>query len=194
MNKFIIFNFSVLWIFLNLFIGFIVFLMLIKDNYSREVIIDPNSKFIVVATGGSNRILEGINILKKYGNMKMLITGVGEGITKSDIAKAISASKKEIMYLKCCVDLGSSAVNTRGNANEAFLWLKKNNSNNSFLVTANYHMPRLINEFKKVDPNFVVNVIPIKPKLDPIKHIYFPRNFIIVFREYLKFLISKSNI
>ena len=55
-------------------------------------------------------------------------------------------------------------------------------------------MPRLINEFKKVDPNFVINVIPIKPKLDPIKHIYFPRNFIIVFKEYLKFLISKSNI
>ena len=104
MNKFIIFNFSVLWIFLNLFIGFIVFLMLIKDNYSREVIIDPNSKFIVVATGGSNRILEGINILKKYGNMKMLITGVGEGITKSDIARAISASKKEIqLMLNLCI-------------------------------------------------------------------------------------------
>ena len=194
MNKFIIFNISLLWIFLNLFIGFIVFLILIKDNYSKEVIIDPISKFIVVATGGSNRILEGINIFKKYNNMKMLITGVGEGITKSDIAKAISAGKKQIMYLECCVDLGSSAVNTRGNAKEASLWLKKNNSNNSFLVTANYHMPRLINEFKRVDPNFVFNIIPVKPKLDPIKDIYFPGNFIIVFREYLKFLISKSNL
>ena len=34
-----------------------------QNNYSRKII-DPNSKFIVVATGGSNRILEGINILK----------------------------------------------------------------------------------------------------------------------------------
>ena len=101
-----------------------VFLILIKDYYSKEVIIDPNSKFIVVATGGSNRILEGINIFKKYNNMKMLITGVGEGITKSDIAKAISAGEKQIMYLECCVDLGSSAVNSRGNAKEASLWLK----------------------------------------------------------------------
>ena len=78
MNKFVIFNFSLLWIFLNLCIGFIVFLILINNNYSAENIIDPNSKFIVVATGGSNRILEGINIFNKYKNMKMLITGVGE--------------------------------------------------------------------------------------------------------------------
>ena len=40
--------------------------------------------------------------------MKMLITGVGEGITKSDIAKAISANKKQINFLNCCVDLGNS--------------------------------------------------------------------------------------
>ena len=76
MNKFVIFNFSLLWIFLNLCIGFIVFLILINNNYSEENIIDPNSKFIVVATGGSNRILEGINIFNKYKNMKILITGV----------------------------------------------------------------------------------------------------------------------
>ena len=194
MNKFVIFNFSLLWIFFNLFIGFIAFLVLINNNYSEENVIDPNSKFIVVATGGSNRILEGINIFNKYEKMKMLITGVGEGITKSDIAKAISANNKQIKFLNCCVDLGNSALNTRGNAKEAFLWLTKNNSKNSFLVTANYHMPRLINEFNKVDPKLILNIIPVKPKLDPVKDIYIPSNFSIVFREYLKFLITKFHI
>ena len=194
MNKFVIFNFSLLWIFLNFFIGFIAFLLLINNNYSEENVIDPNSKFIVVATGGSNRILEGINIFNKYEKMKMLITGVGEGITKSDIAKAISANNKQIKFLNCCVDLGNSALNTRGNAKEAFLWLTKNNSKNSFLVTANYHMPRLINEFNKVDPKLILNIIPVKPKLDPVKDIYIPSNFSIVFREYLKFLITKFHI
>ena len=194
MNKFVIFNFSLLWIFFNLFIGFIAFLVLINNNYSEENVIDPNSKFIVVATGGSNRILEGINIFNKYEKMKMLITGVGEGITKSDIAKAISANNKQIKFLNCCVDLGNSALNTRGNAKEAFLWLTKNNSKNSFLVTANYHMPRLINEFNKVDPKLALNIIPVKPKLDPVKDIFIPSNFIIVFREYLKFLITKFQI
>ena len=194
MNKFVIFNFSLLWIFLNLFIGFIAFLLLINNNYSEENVIDPNSKFIVVATGGSNRILEGINIFNKYEKMKMLITGVGEGITKSDIAKAISANNEQIKFLDCCVDLGNSALNTRGNAKEAYLWLTKNNSKNSFLVTANYHMPRLINEFNKVDPKLVLNTIPVKPKLDPVKDIYIPSNFGIVFREYLKFLITRFHI
>ena len=194
MNKFVIFNFSLLWIFLNLFIGFIAFLLLINNNYSEENIIDPNSKFIVVATGGSNRILEGINIFNKYEKMKMLITGVGEGITKSDIAKAISANNEQIKFLDCCVDLGNSAINTRGNAKEAYLWLTKNNSKNSFLVTANYHMPRLIYEFKKVDPKLALNIIPVKPKLDPVKDIFIPSNLSIVFREYLKFLITKFHI
>ena len=126
--------------------------------------------------------------------MKMLITGVGEGITKSDIAKAISANKKQINFLNCCVDLGNSALNTKGNAKEAYLWLTKNNTKNSFLVTANYHMPRLINEFKKVDPTLVLNIIPVKPKLDPVKDIFIPSNLIIVFKEYLKFLITKFHI
>ena len=55
-------------------------------------------------------------------------------------------------------------------------------------------MPRLINEFNKVDPKLVLNIIPVKPKLDPVKDIYIPSNFNIVFREYLKFLITKFHI
>ena len=55
-------------------------------------------------------------------------------------------------------------------------------------------MPRLINEFKKVDPKLVLNTIPVKPKLDPVKDILIPSNLIIVFKEYLKFLITKFHI
>ena len=126
--------------------------------------------------------------------MKMLITGVGEGITKSYIAKAISANKKQINFLNCCIDLGNSALNTKGNAKEAYLWLTKNNTKNSFLVTANYHMPRLIYEFKKVDPKLALNIIPVKTKLDPVKDIFIPSNLIRVLKEYLKFLITKFHI
>ncbi len=46
----------------------------------------------------------------------------------------------------------------------------------------------------QVDPTLVLNIIPVKPKLDPVKDIFIPSNFIIVFREYLKFLITKFHI
>ena len=65
MNKFVIFNFSLLWIFLNLFIGFIAFLLLINNNYSEENVIDPNSKFIVVAT----------SFVTRKRNMLMVVSG-----------------------------------------------------------------------------------------------------------------------
>ena len=55
-------------------------------------------------------------------------------------------------------------------------------------------MPRLINEFNKVDPTLVLNIIPVKPKLDPVKDIFIPSNFIIVFQRIFKFLITKFHI
>ena len=123
----------------------------------------------------------------------MLITGVGKGISKVDIASAINANKVQTEILECCVDLDLSATNTQGNAHEAGIWLKKNNSKNSFLVTANYHMPRLILEFKRVNPRINLNIIPVKPDLDPINKMYLPNNFILISKEYLKFIITKSN-
>ena len=77
---------------------------------------------------------------------------------------------------------------------EASEWLKKNDSKNSFLVTANYHMPRLTLEFKRVNPKINLNIIPVKPDLDPINKMYLPNNFILISKEYLKFLITKSNL
>ena len=124
---------------------------------------------------------------------KMLITGVGKGISKNDIAKSIDADKTQYNILNCCVDLDLTAINTKGNALEANEWLKKNDSKNSFLVTANYHMPRLILEFKRVNPKINLNIIPVKPDLDPINKMYLPNNFILISKEYLKFIITKSS-
>ncbi len=55
--------------------------------------------------------------------------------------------KKQV--LNCCVDLGLSALNTQGNAHESYRWLKRHRAQSTFLVTANYHMPRLVLEFEK---------------------------------------------
>ena len=179
---------------LNLIAGLISFIILIKNNFTEEKFIYQKTSSIVVATGGSNRILRGIQLIEEDLNRKMLITGVGKGISKVDIASAINANKIQTEILKCCVDLDLSAINTYGNAKEAGLWLKKNNSTNSFLVTANYHMPRLILEFSRLRPKINLNIVPVKPDLDPITRIYLPNNFLLVSKEYLKFIITKAKV
>ena len=194
MNKLLILlKFFLFWSAVNIFVGLIAFIILVKSNFSQAKILFQDTKSVVVATGGSNRILKGINLIEDNIERKMLITGVGKGISKTDIAKAINANQKQSTILNCCVDLDLTAINTRDNALKASEWLKKNSSKNSFLVTANYHMPRLILEFKKVNPKINLNIIPVKPDLDPINKMYLPNNFILISKEYLKFIITKSN-
>jgi len=176
---------------INLIVGFVSFIYLIKKNFSEEVIIASNTKYIIVATGGSNRILKGLQLTQIENDRKMLITGVGKGIKKDDIAKAILANEVQKQVLNCCVDLGLSALNTQGNAYESYRWLKHHNAQSSFLVTANYHMPRLVLEFERIAPEIKVNLVPVQPSNDPIQKIYLPRNLILVTKEYLKFVIKK---
>ena len=176
---------------INLVIGFVSFIYLIKKDFSEKEIISNNTKHIIVATGGSNRILKGLLLTQIENDRKMLITGVGKGIKKGDIAKAILANEEQIQVLNCCVDLGLSALNTQGNAYESYRWLKHHNAQSSFLVTANYHMPRLVLEFERIAPEIKVNLVPVQPSNDPIQKIYLPKNLILVTKEYLKFVIKK---
>ena len=179
---------------LNLITGLISFIILIKSDFNKEKFIYQNTSSIVVATGGSNRILRGVQLIEEDLKRKMLITGVGKGISKIDIASAINANKVQTEILECCVDLDLSATNTQGNAYEAGIWLKKNNLTSSFLVTANYHMPRLILEFSKLNPKINLNIIPVKPDKDPINNIYLPSNFLLISKEFLKFILTKTKV
>lgn len=179
---------------LNLITGLISFIILIKSDFNKEKFIYPNTSSIVVATGGSNRILRGVQLIEEDLKRKMLITGVGKGISKIDIASAINANKVQTEILECCVDLDLSATNTQGNAYEAGIWLKKNNLTSSFLVTANYHMPRLILEFSSLNPKINLNIIPVKPDKDPINNIYLPSNFLLISKEFLKFILTKTKV
>ena len=195
MNKlFILFKLFSISLGLNLITGSISFIILIKSDFNKEKFIYQNTSSIVVATGGSNRILRGVQLIEEDLKRKMLITGVGKGISKIDIASAINANKVQTEILECCVDLDLSATNTQGNAYEAGIWLKKNNLTSSFLVTANYHMPRLILEFSKLNPKINLNIIPVKPDKDPINNIYLPSNFLLISKEFLKFILTKTKV
>jgi uncharacterized SAM-binding protein YcdF (DUF218 family) len=115
---------------------------------------------IVVLTGGSERIDEGLALLRAGLGEKMLITGVAEGISLED---ALGATREELEDVACCVELGHTAANTAGNALEAAQWMKREGVTSLRLVTGSYHMPRSLLEFERVMPDARVIANPVFP-------------------------------
>ena len=60
-----------------------------------------------------------------------------------------------------------------------------------YLVTANYHMPRLFLELRNQSPD--IKIIPISVQADskPLENIWMPKNFSLLIIEFFKFITKK---
>ncbi len=115
---------------------------------------------IVVLTGGSERIEEGLALLRSSFGRKLLVTGVAEGLSLDDVLGAENARSEEVA---CCVELGHTAANTAGNASEAARWMAREGLTSLRLVTGSYHMPRSLLEFRRAMPETRVIANPVFP-------------------------------
>lgn len=115
---------------------------------------------IVVLTGGSERIEEGLALLRGGLGRKLLVTGVAEGLALDDVLGAENARVEEVA---CCVELGHTAANTAGNASEAARWMAREGFSSLRLVTGSYHMPRSLLEFRRAMPEARVIANPVFP-------------------------------
>jgi uncharacterized SAM-binding protein YcdF (DUF218 family) len=122
---------------------------------SHEIAITRNADGIVVLTGGSSRVSDGMDLLAAERARRLLISGVRVGNGRVDISRAMPEHQK---LLTCCVDLGRFAINTRGNAVEARRWAGERGFRSLIVVTSNYHMPRAISEFSHAMPG--IDLIP----------------------------------
>ena len=75
--------------------------------------------------------------------MRMLITGVGKGIS-NQLTETFAKSARQKAIFACCVDLDATAIDTKGNAIAARNWAQAHQLSSLSLVTANYHMPRAL--------------------------------------------------
>jgi len=149
---------------------------------------------IVVLTGGGDRLATGFTLLERGLGRKLLITGVAEGVTLSDLVttldtKAVPLPSPEM--LACCVSLGYAADNTVGNAQESAAWLKQEGFASIRLVTANYHMKRSLLEFGRVLPHIAIVPYPVFPPevSDPL-WFFNPRTILLLVNEYHKYLVA----
>ena len=173
--------FAVAWLF-----GFYRFLELIPEpGQASPRVTDA----IVVLTGGAGRVREGLRLLEAGFAGKLFISGVHGGV---DAQALLRVARRAPGNLECCIVIDHAAHSTRGNARETAKWVQKEGHRSLRLVTASYHMPRSLLEFR--------HTLPAGTEIEP--HPVFPEGFRadgwlpwrgsgrLVFSEYHKFVAA----
>ena len=166
---------------------------------SSEKYVNNRSSNIVILTGGTNRIKDGLKIISNFdtsknNNFKILVSGTGKGFSKNSLKKQLGPNFNSNL-IECCIELDSISKNTYTNASETLKWSKKNNIKEFVLITSNYHMPRAFLEFKNRMPDLKIHTFTITPTKHIIKNwLSSYQTFSLVFKEYCKFIIASLRI
>lgn len=151
---------------------------------------DPVSRTdaIVVLTGGSRRLATGLRLLAEGKADRLFVSGVHKRV---EIARLLERAPAGAGDLACCVEAGHGAVNTAGNAAETAAWMRRHGYHSLRLVTASYHMPRSLLEFRYALSE--VRVIPHPVFPDGVKMGQWwrwPGTAALIVGEYNKFLLA----
>jgi uncharacterized SAM-binding protein YcdF (DUF218 family) len=128
------------------------------NSYPHDLAHKPEA--IVVLTGGSNRIEEGLELMTNLGCPNMFISGVNKDVSRHDILERV---QKNFDASQCELELGYTARNTHENAQEVLSWLRKKDYKSMVLVTAHYHMPRSLLEFQAIAPDIAITPYVVTP-------------------------------
>jgi uncharacterized SAM-binding protein YcdF (DUF218 family) len=156
-------------------LGFVLFGVSLAKPAGAE-----RTEAVVVLTGGKGRIERGMQVLKEGGARRMLISGADPSVTRADLARRLGPGT--LKTLRCCVDLGSEAVDTRSNAEEARRWMTRRGYRSVRLVTSDWHMRRAAYEFRQDLPRarIVEDAVQTRPSLWAL------------FLEYNKYLLRRA--
>ena len=118
-----------------------------------------------VAGRGPDRIAGATALLAGGKAGRMLISGVNERTTRTELARE---NPRYAALVECCVDIGYAAENTHGNAVETARWSRRNGLRSLIVVTADFHMPRALAELRGALPEARLLAYPIRtPRLQP---------------------------
>lgn len=171
---------------IGLFVGFLSFVDRIEQQTPARV---DHAEGMIVLTGGADRVADAIELFSRGYADRLLITGVNQVITKSEIARLNPRSRD---LIECCVDLGYAAVNTIGNAREARDWVEQNRISQSLIiVTSNYHMPRAMAELRHELPDYDLRPYPVVGlRMRDVSWWRSPHAARVLGTEYLKYLVA----
>ena len=144
-----------------------------------------NKVGVVALTGGSNRIARAIELLNFGYGEKMLISGVRPGTTMN----LITAREDIKHYQGQKVDLGYTAKDTVGNAQEIAEWVEKHDINEIYAVTSFYHIPRSRLELEHRMPTIKIHFVAVESDFIAPKWWTKWKSLRFLAGEYTKFLI-----
>lgn len=171
---------------ITLGIGFLVFI----DSLARQ-----ESEFgrqvdgIAALTGGADRIGDALSVLREGRARRLLISGVNSHTSDQALIRAIGHPD----LFACCVDIGRSALNTVGNAQETADWTRRHGYATVMIVTSNYHMPRALVELRRHLKNVEFIAHPVMSETVRIETWWQdPSVFRLLGIEYLKYLAAEA--
>lgn len=138
--------------------GILFFAASLERREPRDVAVADG---IVVVTGGADRITEALSLMERGKGRRLLISGVNTQSTPEQLRRRWPG-REELFH--CCVDLDYQARNTHGNAIESRAWARKNNFRSLVLVTASYHLPRTMLEFRAAMPDIEITGFAVVPE------------------------------
>ena len=145
---------------------------------------------IVVFTGGQDRIKDAIRLLADGFARRLLISGVHPETTAA--ALAAQAGDRSDLF-GCCIDLGHSARDTIGNAEETALWARKQGFTSLIIVTSSYHMPRSLAETRRAMPEAQLDGYAIATSsVDFERWWQSPQAVSLLMFEYVKLLATRA--
>lgn len=143
---------------------------------------------IVVLTGGQGRLETGLALLSANMAKRLFVSGVYRGVDVKTLFETLQRSPGE---LESRIGIGD-ATNTIGNADETAAWARHYGVRSIRLVTASYHMPRSLIEFRHALPD--VTMVPHPVFSDNVKQNEWwawPGTAALIAREYTKYLLAR---
>ncbi|HTH29226.1 MAG TPA: YdcF family protein [Sphingobium sp.] len=135
---------------------------------------------IVVLTGSAGRIEHGLALLKRERAARLFISGVDHDTGPASISRTYDVAPST---MRCCVDLGHEAIDTRSNAIETSAWIKRRHYRSIRLITADWHMRRASYELRRQLPSEIV-ILPDAVQTQP--------SLRILLREFHKYAVRRA--
>lgn len=145
-----------------LFLGLLIFsiaMVVMQNPHAPERKTDA----IVVLTGGSGRVEEGLKLYQEGLSGRLLVSGVHKDVRASEILHLWKGPPIDVAGLA----LDPRATTTVENAVYSKEWIEENDIHSIRLITAYYHMPRAYWEFKRRMPGLVIIPNSIRPETGP---------------------------
>lgn len=120
---------------------------------------------IIVLTGGNGRVEQGLEALADGVAPVLFVSGVGRKVTLQELIAAHTSPQTQAAIARRHphIILDYVASTTQSNASEAAAFVAKQNIRSVRLVTAHYHMPRSLTEFRAAMPGVAIVPDPVVP-------------------------------